>query len=78
MTNTLVPQLSSLIPGGGHAYLNEGDMWEPNWQEVFYGENYERLLSIKDKYDPQGIFYGWTAVGSERWKQMEDLRLCKA
>ncbi|XDG05843.1 hypothetical protein ABKA04_005458 [Annulohypoxylon sp. FPYF3050] len=38
MTDTLVPQLSALIPGGGSAYLNEGNPWEPSWQRVFYGE----------------------------------------
>jgi hypothetical protein len=78
MTTTIVPQLSSLIPGGGNAYLNEGDPWEPKWQKVFYGENYDRLLSIKRKYDPDGFFYAWTGVGSERWREGPDLRLCRA
>lgn len=78
MTNTLVPKISFLIPGGGYAYLNEGDPWEPEWKQVFYAENYDRLLSIKDKYDPDQLFYAWTGVGSDRWKEAADLRLCKA
>lgn len=78
MTNTIVPQISALIPGGGYAYLNEGDPWEPNWRRVFYGDNYQRLLAVKKKYDPDGMFYAWTGVGSEYWKQTEDLRLCKS
>ncbi|KAI1371219.1 putative alcohol oxidase [Hypoxylon crocopeplum] len=77
MTNTLVPQLSDLIPGGGSAYLNEGDPWESNWQRVFYGEVYERLLEIKRIYDPEFMLYGRTAVGSEAWIEMDDGRLCQ-
>ncbi|KAI1490699.1 putative alcohol oxidase [Biscogniauxia mediterranea] len=77
MTNTLVPTLAELIPRGGHAYLNEGDPFEPNWQQVFYGDNYPRLLKIKEKYDPRHVLYGRTAVGSEVWIEMADGRLCR-
>ena len=42
-----MPELSRVIPGKPSAYLNEGDPWEPKWQQVFYGENYDRLRSIK-------------------------------
>jgi hypothetical protein len=77
MTTQLVPQISRLIPGGGAAYLNEGDPWEPEWQRVFYGENYDPLLKIKKKYDPESLFYARTAVGSEAWVEGNDGRLCK-
>ena len=61
------------------AYMNEGNFRQPNWQEVFYGENYDRLLSIKNKYDPEHLFYALTAVGSEYWvPETEFGRLCKA
>jgi hypothetical protein len=46
MTDELIPRVARLIPGGGSAYLNEGDPWEPSWQDVFYGENYARLVTI--------------------------------
>ncbi|OTA53999.1 putative alcohol oxidase [Hypoxylon sp. EC38] len=78
MTNTLVPQLSSLIPGGGLAYLNEGDPWESEWKSVFYGESYNTLHEIKRIYDPDYVLYGRTAVGSDAWIEMEDGRLCRA
>lgn len=55
----------------------QGDPYQPNWQETFYGANYERLLAIKAKYDPNGIFYATTAVGSEGWKADIGGRLCK-
>jgi len=77
MTNTLIPALAALTPNGS-CYLNEGDFNQPDWQDVFYGANYQKLLSIKNKYDPEHIFYATTAVGSEYWTVQEDKRLCKA
>ena len=46
-------------------YSNEADYHEPNWQEAFWGANYPRLLAIKRKYDPQGLFQTHHSVGSE-------------
>ncbi|KAK8075238.1 FAD binding domain-containing protein [Apiospora hydei] len=51
----------------GAAYLNEADIHQSDWQSVFYGANYPRLTAIKNVYDPDGIFWGPTAVGSEGW-----------
>lgn len=59
------------------SYVNEGNPFDPDWQRVFYGENFNKLLQIKDKYDPNGIFYGLTAVGSQRWEVRNDGRLCR-
>ncbi|KAI1852847.1 hypothetical protein JX266_002388 [Neoarthrinium moseri] len=74
--NVLLPKLADLDPNGG-AYLNEADFGQPNWQRVFYGDNYDRLLAIKKEYDPSGVFYGLTAVGSEAWQSQPDGRLCR-
>jgi len=76
VTNVLVPKLEGLTPGGG-AYLNEADPHQPNFQQVFYGNNYARLREIKMKYDPFSIFYGLTSVGSDEWEVKSDGRLCK-
>ncbi|XP_024541102.1 uncharacterized FAD-linked oxidoreductase ARB_02478 [Selaginella moellendorffii] len=38
------------------AYLNEADFNEPNWQESFFGVNFERLKSIKKVVDPNKLF----------------------
>jgi Berberine and berberine like len=54
-------------PGAG-AYMGEADPSEPHWQTAFYGENYARLLSVKQKWDPWGLFWAQTAVGSEGWE----------
>ncbi|EHL01441.1 hypothetical protein M7I_2531 [Glarea lozoyensis 74030] len=51
-------------PGAG-SYLGEGDIEEVDWQESFFGKNYPRLLKIKNKYDPDGLFWTKRAVGSE-------------
>lgn len=59
MTNTLLPALEALTPNGS-CYLNEGDFRQPDWQAVFYGDNYEKLNAIKDKYDPHHTF--WAVV----------------
>src|SRR5216684_3162426 len=53
-------------PGAG-SYVNETDYFEPDWQQAFWGENYQRLSEIKQKYDPDGLFFCHHCVGSERW-----------
>ncbi|KAL4941180.1 hypothetical protein BDV06DRAFT_223336 [Aspergillus oleicola] len=79
ITDVLVPQLESLDSPGEEAgaYLNEADWNQPDWQSAFYGSNYNRLLAIKNKYDPGQILSARTAVGSERWVEREDGRLCR-
>ena len=70
----------------GGSYLNEADVMEPDWQASFYGaENYERLLEVKRNWDPTGVFYATTGVGSEDWEvkdgdlgvQTQNGRLCR-
>ncbi|KAL3473279.1 hypothetical protein BJX99DRAFT_261467 [Aspergillus californicus] len=52
------------------SYLNEADRNNPWWQDDFYGPaNYHRLLAIKNKYDPDGLFYCPTCVGSTSWSE---------
>jgi Berberine and berberine like len=77
MTDDFIPPLAELTPNGA-CYLNEGDFMQPDFENVFYSENYNRLLSIKDRYDPNQMFYARTAVGSARWVLQPDGRLCKA
>ncbi|RMZ85664.1 hypothetical protein DV737_g656, partial [Chaetothyriales sp. CBS 132003] len=64
MTTEAVLSLEQVTPGSG-TYLNEANFQQPNWQDTFYGSNYARLLEIKERYDPESLFYATTAVGSE-------------
>ena len=47
------------------SYVNETDYFEPDWQRSFWGTNYPRLLEIKRRYDPDGLFRCHHCVGSE-------------
>jgi hypothetical protein len=56
------------------AHVSEADYIEPEFQQAFWGDNYERLYAIKQQVDPSGVFYAQNAVGSEDW-EMEGLIL---
>jgi FAD/FMN-containing dehydrogenase len=49
------------------SYVWETDYFQENWQDAFWGENYARLRAVKDKYDPNGLFFLHHGVGSEDW-----------
>jgi len=59
-------ELRKIIPEPG-SYLSETNYFEESWQESFWGPNYARLKSIKEKYDPTGLFFVHHGVGSEAW-----------
>lgn len=77
ITNVYMPQLEAVTPGSG-IYLNEGDFQQPNFQQEFFGSNYKQLLSIKNKYDPNALFWGNRLVGSEAWTVASNGRMCRA
>ena len=63
--------LDRILPHGfqSASYANEAHPNEINWKEKFYGPKiiYDQLKSIKDKYDPLGLFVCVNCVGSEDW-----------
>jgi hypothetical protein len=65
MTNELLLMIEAITPNGS-AYVR-CDFQQPNIQQVLYSVNYDSLLKVKDKYDPNQIFYAITAVRSEKW-----------
>jgi FAD/FMN-containing dehydrogenase len=77
MTDDIMPAIERVTPGSG-AYMNEADFQQPNFQKEFFGTNYNDLMGIKRKYDPDGFFYARNAVGSERWRVDLDGRMCMA
>ena len=67
--------MKSLAPNTG-SYMNEADRNDPDWKVDFFGSNYNKLLSIKQKYDPASVFYCPTCVGSDKWGEDGAGRLC--
>jgi FAD/FMN-containing dehydrogenase len=59
-------EVRKLLPSVG-SYVSETNFFEPQWRQSFWGANYRRLLAVKDKYDPEGLFFVHHGVGSERW-----------
>jgi hypothetical protein len=49
------------------SYVSESDFFEHDWKRAFWGSNYDRLAQIKQRYDPDGLFFAHHMVGSDRW-----------
>ncbi|TBR40192.1 MULTISPECIES: FAD-binding protein [Dyella] len=60
--------LLKVAPGAG-SYVSESNYFEPDWQRSFWGSNYPRLLAVKKRYDPDGLFFVRHGVGSEGWSE---------
>ncbi|KAI3533998.1 hypothetical protein CSPX01_12349 [Colletotrichum filicis] len=75
MTFNKLNLLRELDPSSG-AYLNEANDLEPGWQWSFFGENYGRLVTLKNKYDPNGLLWCNKCVGSEQWVMAQNGNLC--
>jgi hypothetical protein len=58
--------------------LEQADPFQPDWQTHFWGTNYDRLVAIRKRWDPNGVFYAVSTPGTESWEQIEyGTRLCK-
>ncbi|KAG8762738.1 hypothetical protein FRC20_008427 [Serendipita sp. 405] len=53
-----------LTPESG-TYAAEANIHEKDHIRSFWGTNYPKLLSIKQKYDPEGVLDCWNCVGSK-------------
>ncbi len=61
-----VSELRAVAPSPG-AYVSESNFFEKDWQRAYWGSNYPRLVEVKKKYDPDGLFFVHNGVGSEQW-----------
>ncbi|KAI0410955.1 FAD binding domain-containing protein [Xylaria grammica] len=77
MINDVYPALTKIAPNSG-TYMNEGNPAQVDWKEAFYGDNYWRLRTIKQHWDPDSLFYTHTGVGGDEWKIDANGRLCHA
>lgn len=59
-------EMRKLLPSVG-SYVSESNFFDEAWRDSFWGPNYPRLLAVKDKYDPDGLFFVHHGVGSEHW-----------
>jgi len=59
-------QLRRIVPDAG-SYVSESNYFNAAWQQAFWGKNYQRLRTVKDRYDPDGLFVVHHGVGSEDW-----------
>jgi FAD/FMN-containing dehydrogenase len=64
--NRSMDELLKVVPEPA-SYVAETDYFERSWQRSFWGPNYPRLLAVKKKYDPAGLFFVHHGVGSEYW-----------
>ncbi|KAI1852174.1 hypothetical protein JX265_013027, partial [Neoarthrinium moseri] len=47
----------------GCSYANEADPWMEDWADQFWGENYAKLLEVKNEVDPDGLLGCWHCIG---------------
>jgi hypothetical protein len=59
-------ELRKLVPDAG-AYVSESSFFQEDWQRAYWGSNYPRLRAVKQRYDPDGLFFVHHGVGSEDW-----------
>jgi hypothetical protein len=70
-----IRKLDALFPEAG-AYVNEAAPGEPNWKVKYWGTHYNKLESIKKKYDPSHLFWCSPCVGADYYTY-DDERICK-
>lgn len=58
-------ELGEIVGPAGGTYVNEANPYEPDWRNVFWGENYARLEKIKRRLDPRGLMVCNRCVGGE-------------
>ena len=58
--------LRQVAPNAG-SYVSESDYFEADWGKSFWGSNYPRLKKVKQRYDPEGLFFVHHGVGSDEW-----------
>ncbi|KAF2668213.1 FAD-binding domain-containing protein [Microthyrium microscopicum] len=75
ITGTNVSSIRAISPDMG-SYVEEGYWNATDWKNLFWGSNYNRLESIKNKYDPNHVFFAAPGIGSDFWT-IDASKLCK-
>ncbi|KXN87816.1 hypothetical protein AN958_08089 [Leucoagaricus sp. SymC.cos] len=61
-----IENLRKITPDAAYLVKNEADVYEPNHEVSFWGNNYPKLLQIKKKYDPEQLLDCWHCIGFNR------------
>ncbi|SHL11712.1 FAD/FMN-containing dehydrogenase [Bradyrhizobium lablabi] len=69
-----IGELKKIAPDTG-SYVAESSFFEEGWQKSYWGANYPKLLDIKNRCDPDGLFFVHHGVGSEAWSADGFVRL---
>lgn len=76
LVNKWQDQVKALSPEAG-AYISEATYDNPDWKKDYFGSNYDDLLAVKNKYDPEHVLWQNTAVGNDQiWMLSPEGRLC--
>ena len=75
ITTVKTQALKDLSPNTG-CYMNEADRFDSEYLQDFYGAHAQRLQKIKRRYDPSGVFYCPTCVGSELYTIQPSGQIC--
>jgi FAD/FMN-containing dehydrogenase len=63
-----IAPLRAIAPDAG-SYVSESNYFNRNWQRDYWGDHYSRLREVKQRYDPDGLFFVRHGVGSEQWSE---------
>ncbi|ORY68519.1 uncharacterized protein BCR38DRAFT_335484 [Pseudomassariella vexata] len=77
MTNKLDPLLIHAAPNSV-SYSNEADPYIENWHKEIYETHWNRLVNIREKYEPDGVFDSAYTSCAGKWIMDENWRMRKA
>ncbi|KAI2768601.1 putative oxidoreductase [Daldinia loculata] len=69
LSNVQMPILYSMDEESRVSYRNLGLPSEENFQNLYWGSNYQQLLKVKRRWDKDGLFTTKLGVGSEYWDE---------
>jgi hypothetical protein len=65
VVNKAVQFTKGFLNYGNGTYFNEPSAYLPEWKTAYWGGHYDRLLAIKEKWDPENVFTCLHCVGSK-------------